>query len=188
MPDDDRHTRDRVRVLDPQYEELWRRARQGRDPGAGPVQLALPEEDVLPAAEKAFERVLSKIGQPDLHEAEERTAELARKLKGDRSESVDLCAGYRASGMQALLDQAVSVVLSSRTPDELLALAEEGELAAVIGEQFARGVLRRYSLDRAAPFSEELAPEAVDALDFLELADLTFTSSILRALAMTLVR
>ena len=181
MPDDDRHTRDRVRTLDPVGDTLWKRAREGRESDTPPEQLALPEEDVLPRAQKAFDQVLKKLGKPDLEEAADQAKVLAQTLKDEGPESLDLCAGHRSSGMQALLGQAVSIVLASEDPDVLISAGED-ELAALIGEQFARGVIRRYALDRAVPFLEDDAPDVMDALDFLELADLTFTTSILRAL------
>lgn len=181
LPDDDRHTRDRVRTLDPVYDSLRKRAREGRESDTPPEQLALPEEDVLPHARRAFDQVLRKLGEPDLKETAVQTKFLAKTLKDEGPESLDLCAGHRASGMQALLDQAVSVMLAGEDPETLIGAGED-ELAALIGEQFARGVIRRYSLDRAAPFLEDQAPDVADALDFLELADLTFTTSILRAL------
>lgn len=136
---------------------------------------------MLPHARRAFDQVLRKLGEPDLKETAVQTKFLAKTLKDEGPESLDLCAGHRASGMQALLDQAVSVMLAGEDPETLIGAGED-ELAALIGEQFARGVIRRYSLDRAAPFLEDQAPDVADALDFLELADLTFTTSILRAL------
>lgn len=181
MPDDDRHTRDRVRTLDPLNDVLWKRAREARDSGTPPGQLTLPEGEVLPSTQKAFDQVLNKLGAPDLEEAAGRAKDLAQTLKDDGPESLDLCAGHRTSGMHALIDQAVSTVLTGEDPEEFLGL-EPREVAARIGEEFARGAIRRYSLDRVAPFSEEDIPDAGDALDFLELADLTFSSTILRAL------
>lgn len=187
MPDDDRHTRDRVRTLDPFSGDLRKRARQGRESGISPDQLTIPEDVVRPKLEKALVQVLDKIGKPDLDKAAERAEDLARTLKDDGPESLDLCAGYRTSGMRALLDQAVSTVLASEDPEHLLALGRD-ELAARVGEEFALGAIRRYALDRVAPFAEEESLDVGDVLDFLELADLTFTTSILRALGKALLR
>lgn len=154
VPDDDRYTRDRVRTLDPLSGDLRKRARQGRESDISPDQMILPEDEVRPKLEKALPQILDKIGNPDLKSAAERTENLARTLKDDGPKSLDLCAGHRASGMQALIDQAVSTVLASEDPEALLALGAE-ELALRVGEEFARGAIRRYALDRVAPFSED---------------------------------
>lgn len=181
MPDDDRYTRDRVRTLDPLNNTLWKRAREGRETGTSPELLILPEDDFRPLLKKAFKQVKNNISQPDFEDAAHRAHDLAQTLKDDGPESIDLCAGYRTSGMQALLDQAVSTILSEKNTEEILK-ADTHELAAQVGEKFAFGVIRRYALDRIAPFSEGDAAETGDALDFLELADLTFTSTVLREL------
>lgn len=187
MPDDDRYTRDRVRTLDPLSDDLWKQAREARESGISPDQLTIPEVEILPKAKKAFDQVIDKVGRPDLEAAADRARDLAQTLKDDGPESLDLCAGYRTSGMQALLDQAVSTVLASEEPENLLAL-EPRELALRLGEEFALGAVRRYALDRVSPFSGGETPEAGDALDFIELADLTFTTSILKALINDLLR
>jgi hypothetical protein len=89
--------------------------------------------------------------------------------------------------MRALLDQAVSVVLSSQDPATLLAM-DPGDLAELVGEHFVLGALRRYGLDRLAPFTGEGVADTAGALDFLELADLTLTTTILRSLVRSLLR
>lgn len=181
MPDDDRYTRDRVRTLDLLSDRIRKRAREGRAPDTTPEQLALPVDEVLPSAAKALEQIMAKIGTPDLEEAAERTRALAETLKEEGPGALDLCAGHRSSGMQALIDQAVSTVLAGEDPGSLLR-CDPGTLAVRIGEEFALGAIRRYSLDRFAPFVEGDASDIGDALDFLELADLTLTSTILREL------
>ncbi|WP_431870032.1 hypothetical protein [Nocardiopsis eucommiae] len=147
--------------------------------------MTIPEAEVLPPLERTLSQVLEKLGTPDLDQAAERTRELASDLRDRGPESLDLCAGYRASGMRALLDQAISTVLASGDPEELI---RNDELPLLIGEEFARGALRRYALDRVSPFAGDDAAHAEDALQLLELADLTFTSTILRALVGNLLR
>ncbi|PWV47358.1 hypothetical protein [Nocardiopsis sp. L17-MgMaSL7] len=186
MPDDDRHTRDRVRTLDPLDIALRERARKRRESGASPDQLTIPEAEVRPPLRRTLDTILEKLGKPDLDHAARRTRKLARTLRDDGPESLDLCAGHRKSGTQALVDQAIGTVLASCTPEDLIE-ADEG-LALRIGEEFARGAIRRYALDRVSPFTGDYGPDAQDALDLLELADLTFTSTILRGLVSDLMR
>jgi hypothetical protein len=187
VPDDDRHTRDRLRNLDPLTEKLWNRARHARSSEGRSEELPFTEDKVLPQARRTFDLILEKLGEPDLEKASVRVRLLARTLKDDGGETLDLCAGHRTSGMQALLDQATSVVLACEDPDSLITMETE-ELAARIGEQFARAAIRRYSLDRTAPFSEGFDPDMTDTVEFLELLDLTFTTSILSALVKDLLR
>lgn len=187
MPDDDRHTRDRVRTLDPVAGELSRRAREREVSDPPPEQLALPEDDVRPRsrARETLTTVVDNLGRPDLEGAAERVRGFAQRL--ERGEVPDVCAGYRTSGTQALLGQAVTTVLAVEDPGSLLERSPE-ELATEIGAEFTRAALRRYALDRTAPFNVEDPAGMGEALGFLELADLTFTMPFLRALADDVLR
>ncbi|WP_241479557.1 hypothetical protein [Nocardiopsis lucentensis] len=130
---------------------------------------------------------VEKLGPPDLDTASERVRELANRLLTEGPNALDLCAGYRSSGMDALLDRAISVVLSAHDPTTLLGM-DGGELAALVGEEFARGVIRRYAVDRFAPFQQEEGLGIDGFLDFLELADLTFGTALLRGLIDDILR
>ncbi|WP_047868145.1 hypothetical protein [Nocardiopsis sp. RV163] len=187
MPDDDRHTRDRVRTLDPLCGEIRGLAARIRAEAREPRQRELPLDTARVRARKTLKQITDKLGEPDLCKAAKQAKAQAERIREKGPHSVDLCAGTRASGMQALLDQAVSVVLSSEDPADLMDM-EAGELAAMVGEHFVLGALRRYGLDRLAPFGEEGTLGAEDALDFLELADLTFSTAILRALVQPFLR
>ncbi|MFI6575790.1 hypothetical protein ACIBFB_08310 [Nocardiopsis sp. NPDC050513] len=180
MPDDDRHTRDRVRVLDPVYGKIRAPGHRARREGTDPRQVNLPL-DTETRARRALGQITDALGRPDLDGAADRVRDLAHTLAEDGPDSLDLCAGYRGSGMRALVDQAVSVVLSSEDPRTLLE-SEPEDIAARVAEQFALGAIRRYALDRVGPFAAGDTPGVEDALDLLELTDLTFTSTILRAL------
>lgn len=175
MPDDDRHTRDRIRTLDPLCDEIRGLAAQAHREGTDPRQLELPSDSIKDRARRALEQVIEKLGEPDLEQAGERVRTLAQQAQREGPESLDLCAGTRASGMEALIGRAVSVVLSTEDPDVLAELTPE-ELAVRVGEEFVLGALRRYGIDRAAPFLDngELGIDA--ALDFLDIADLGFGS------------
>ncbi|WP_234004049.1 hypothetical protein [Nocardiopsis sp. SBT366] len=172
--------------MDPLDIELRERARKRRESGVPPDQLTIPEVEVGPPLRRALDQVLRKLGTPDLDHAAQRTRKLARTLKDEGPENLDLCAGRRTSGMRALVDQAIGTVLASCDPEDLIEADEE--LALRIGEEFALGALRRYALDRVSPFTGDYGPDAQDALDLLELADLTFTSTILRGLVSDLMR
>lgn len=173
MPDDDRHTRDRIRTLDPLCDEIRDLAIRAREEDRDPRQLELPLDSTEARARRALEQITEKLGRPDLKQAGERVRTLARRIEEEGPESLDLCAGTRALGMEALIGRAVGVVLSTEDPASLVDLTPE-ELAVRVGEEFVLGALRRYGIDRAAPFLGDGGFDIDVALDFLDIADLGF--------------